>query len=141
MRPVGTDVAESRCDWMVDAVEGSPVAQDMAWWSPDSNTVRFIGTCGYHLRCTVATAYDALPVALPLPPSNFLYVHLARVLELTANFFVAGRRDRSSFSLCTADAATGECTVPAAYDRTTQSTHLSLYPNVCIEQQYDQQPK
>eukprot|EP01043_Picozoa_sp_COSAG02_P007220 COSAG02_NODE_213_length_28704_cov_69.390177_15_plen_94_part_00 len=72
MRPVGTDVAESRCDWMVDAVEGSPVAQDMAWWSPDSNTVRFIGTCGYHLRCTVATAYDALPVALPLPPSNFL---------------------------------------------------------------------
>ena len=45
--------------------EGSPVAQDMAWWSEDSSTVRFI----------------------------------------------AGRRDRSSFSLCTADAKTGACTV------------------------------
>ena len=46
MQPIVTDadVAESRCDWMVDAVEGSPVAQDMAWWSPDSSTVRFIGT-------------------------------------------------------------------------------------------------
>lgn len=46
----GTDVAESRCDWMVDAVEGSPVAQDMAWWSPDSSTVRFIGASSQHSR-------------------------------------------------------------------------------------------
>ena len=38
-------------DWMADAVEGSPVAQDMAWWSPDSTTVRFIGAHGQCAIC------------------------------------------------------------------------------------------
>ena len=66
MRPVGTDAAEPRCDWMVDAVEGSPVAQDMAWWSPDSNTVRFIGTCWIEYRYNRLRLRLAFAVAFPL---------------------------------------------------------------------------